>query len=172
MARAGGTEPRVPRVLILVCDSFGVGDAPDANTASAVGGIRAPNLGGLGLGLLTKVPGVDPEARPGTAHGRLTERSAGKDTTTGHWEMAGIVLTEPFPLYPNGFPAEIIEPFQQAVGRSCLSRTASIPVPEYSDRHRGRASTSNEPLREPSDGASRSFRFTIRRVLQKTAIRA
>jgi phosphopentomutase len=126
------TEPKVPRVLILVCDSFGVGDAPDAgaygdagsdtlgNTASAVGGIRAPNLGGLGLGMLTTIEGVEPAARPGTAHGRLTERSPGKDTTTGHWEMAGIVLSEPFPLYPNGFPPEIIEPFERQIGREVL----------------------------------------------------
>ncbi len=132
MPVAERTEPKVPRVLILVCDSFGVGDAPDAgaygdagsdtlgNTASAVGGIRAPNLGGLGLGMLTTIEGVEPAARPGTAHGRLTERSPGKDTTTGHWEMAGIVLSEPFPLYPNGFPPEIIEPFERQIGREVL----------------------------------------------------
>jgi phosphopentomutase len=117
---------------MLVCDSFGVGDAPDAaeygdagsdtlgNTAKAVGGISAPNLGGLGLGRLTAIEGVEPRAEPGTAHGRLTERSAGKDTTTGHWEMSGIVLTEPFPLYPEGFPPEIIEPFQEQVGHEVL----------------------------------------------------
>jgi phosphopentomutase len=132
VAVAERTEPKVPRVLILVCDSFGVGDAPDAdaygdagsdtlgNTASAVGGVRAPNLGGLGLGMLTTIRGVEPQARPGTAHGRLTERSAGKDTTTGHWEMAGIVLTEPFPLYPKGFPPEVIEPFERQIGREVL----------------------------------------------------
>lgn len=132
MGIAERTEPKVPRVLILVCDSFGVGDAPDAeaygdagsdtlgNTAAAVGGIRAPNLGGLGLGTLTTIEGVEPEAGPGTAHGRLTERSSGKDTTTGHWEMAGIVLTEPFPLYPDGFPPEIIEPFERRIGREVL----------------------------------------------------
>lgn len=126
------TEAAVPRVLILVCDSFGVGDAPDAaeygdtgsdtlgNTAKAVGGIAAPNLGALGLGLLSAIEGVEPRADPGTAHGRLTERSAGKDTTTGHWEMSGIVLTEPFPLYPEGFPPEIIEPFEKQVGREVL----------------------------------------------------
>jgi phosphopentomutase len=125
-------DARVPRVLILVCDSFGVGDAPDvddygdggsdtlANTARAVGGIHAPNFEALGLGMLTEIEGVAPRAEPGTAHGRLTERSAGKDTTTGHWEMAGIVLTEPFPLYPNGFPPEIIEPFEAVVGRPIL----------------------------------------------------
>jgi phosphopentomutase len=132
VAVAERTERTVPRVLILVCDSFGVGDAPDAkaygdagsdtlgNTAAALGGISAPNLGGLGLGMLTKIEGVEPEARPGTAHGRLTERSAGKDTTTGHWEMAGIVLTDPFPLYPNGFPPQIIEPFERRIGREVL----------------------------------------------------
>jgi phosphopentomutase len=122
----------VPRVLLLVCDSFGVGDAPDAaaygdegsdtlgNCARAVGGIAAPNLGALGLGKLTAIEGVEPLAVPGSAHGRLTERSAGKDTTTGHWEMAGIVLGRPFPLYPNGFPPGIIEPFEREVGREVL----------------------------------------------------
>jgi phosphopentomutase len=126
------TEAAVPRVLILVCDSFGVGDAPDAaeygdegsdtlgNTARAVSGIAAPNLGTLGLGLLTAIEGTRPRADPGTAHGRLTERSAGKDTTTGHWEMSGIVLTEPFPLYPEGFPPEIVEPFEEQVGHEVL----------------------------------------------------
>lgn len=120
------------RVLLLVCDSFGVGDAPDAaaygdegsdtlgNCARAVGGLRAPNLGALGLGHLTEIPGVPPRAEPGTAHGRLTERSPGKDTTTGHWEMAGIVLDRPFPLYPRGFPPEVIEPFERAIGRRVL----------------------------------------------------
>ena len=123
---------RVPRVLILVCDSFGVGDAPDAraygdagsntlgNTARAVGGLSAPNLGALGIGMLTDIAGVPPQAEPGTAHGRLTERSAGKDTTTGHWEMAGIVVSEPFPLYPHGFPPEIVEPFEARIGRRIL----------------------------------------------------
>jgi phosphopentomutase len=127
-----GTKAKVPRVLILVCDSFGVGDAPDAedygdagsdtlgNTARAVGGIDAPNLGALGVGMLTEIQGVAPRAEPGTAHGRCTERSAGKDTTTGHWEMAGIVLERPFPLYPDGFPPEIVEPFEAKVGRRVL----------------------------------------------------
>jgi len=123
---------RVSRVLILVCDSFGVGAAPDAaayadegsdtlgNCARATGGIHAPNLGALGLGLLTDIRGVEPRAEPGTAHGRLTERSAGKDSTTGHWEIAGIVLDRPFPLYPHGFPPEVIEPFEEAIGRKVL----------------------------------------------------
>src|SRR5919106_1809777 len=111
------------KVLLLVCDSFGVGAAPDAaaygdegsntlgNTATEVGGIRAPNLGRLGLGMLTEIEGVPPEAGPGTAHGRCRERSAGKDTTTGHWEMAGLiveravgrVIARPFTGRPGSF---------------------------------------------------------------------
>jgi phosphopentomutase len=126
------TGARVPRVLVLVCDSFGVGDAPDAeaygdagsntlgNCARAVGGLSAPNLEALGLGLLTEIDGVEPRAEPGSGHGRLTEASAGKDTTTGHWEMMGIVLERPFPLYPNGFPPEVIEPFEERIGRRVL----------------------------------------------------
>jgi phosphopentomutase len=122
----------VDRVLLLVCDSWGVGHAPDAavygdegadtlgNCARAVGGIRAPNLERLGLGRLTDVEGLRRDAGNGTASGRLTERSAGKDTTTGHWEISGIVLEEPFPTYPHGFPPEVIEPFQRAIGRAVL----------------------------------------------------
>jgi phosphopentomutase len=128
----------VPRVLVVVCDSWGVGDAPDgaaygdegsdtlANTAEAVGGIRAPNLESLGLGMLTAINGVEAIAAPGSGHGRATERSAGKDTTTGHWEMMGIRLDEPFPLYPEGFPPEIIAAFEAALGRGVLgNRPAS-----------------------------------------------
>jgi len=141
---------RVPRVLLLVCDSFGVGDAPDAaaygdegsdtlgNCAGAVGGIRAPNLGALGLGKLTRIEGVEPRALPGTAHGRLTERSAGKDTTTGHWEMAGIVLDRPFPLYPDGFPPEIIEPFEREIGRPVLGNvpaSGTVIIEELGEEH-------------------------------------
>ncbi len=88
--------------------------------ASAVGGLRAPNLGALGLGSLTPIEGVAPDGEPGTAHGKLRERSAGKDTTTGHWELAGIVLDRPFPTYPDGFPREVIEPFERAIGRKVL----------------------------------------------------
>ncbi len=131
------TGALVPRVLVVVCDSWGVGDAPDAaaygdegsdtlaNTAGAVGGIRAPNLASLGLGSLTSIRGVDAAAAPGTAHGRATERSAGKDTTTGHWEMMGIRLDEPFPLYPDGFPPDLIEPFEREIGRTVLGNRAA-----------------------------------------------
>jgi phosphopentomutase len=96
----------------------------DADTlghaASAVGGIRAPTLGSMGLGHLTMIEGVRAEAAEGTAFGRATERSAGKDTTTGHWEMMGILLDRAFPIYPDGFPSEVIERFERAIGRPIL----------------------------------------------------
>ena len=123
---------RVPRVCLLVCDSWGVGDAPDAaaygdagsntlgNTSRHVGGIDVPNLESLGLGYLTDILGVIPRAEPGTAHGRATEVSAGKDTITGHWEMMGIRLERPFPLYPEGFPSDIIRAFERTIGRPVL----------------------------------------------------
>lgn len=132
------TAALVPRVLVVVCDSWGVGDAPDAaaygdqgsdtlaNTAEAVGGIHAPNLEALGLGMLTTIRGIEPTSAPGSAHGRATELSAGKDTTTGHWEMMGIRLDEPFPLYPAGFPPDLIAAFEEEIGRSVLgNRPAS-----------------------------------------------
>ena len=119
-------------MCLLVCDSWGVGDAPDAaaygdvgsdtlgNTSRQVGGLDLPNLESLGLGFLTDIQGVVPRAEPGTAHGRATEISAGKDTTTGHWEMMGIRLERPFPVYPDGFPGEIIQPFERAIARPIL----------------------------------------------------
>ena len=122
----------MPRVLVVVCDSWGIGDAPDAaaygdegsdtlaHTADAVGGLAAPNLEALGLGLLTAIRGVEPAAAEGSGAGRATQRSAGKDTTTGHWEMMGVRLDRPFPLYPGGFPPEVIEAFEAAIGRSVL----------------------------------------------------
>jgi len=124
--------PLVPRVCVLVCDSWGVGDAPDAaaygdvgsdtlgNTARAVGGIRAPHLAALGLGTLTAIEGLPPGGAAGTAAGRATEVSAGKDTTTGHWEMMGIRVDRPFPLYPDGFPASIMGPFEARIGTPSL----------------------------------------------------
>jgi phosphopentomutase len=131
-------SPLVPRVVVVVCDSWGVGDAPDAevygdagsdtlgNTSRAVGGFRAPNLEALGLGHLSAIAGVEARADAGVAFGRATERSAGKDTTTGHWEMMGLRLDRPFPLYPHGFPAGVIGMFEEAIGRKVLgNRPAS-----------------------------------------------
>ena len=125
------------RVLLLVCDSFGVGETPDAadygdlgadtlgNTARAVGGIAAPNLESLGLGMLTSIEGIAARAEPGTAHGKMRERSAGKDTTTGHWEIAGLTVERAFPTYADGFPHEVIDAFERAVGREVLGNVAA-----------------------------------------------
>jgi phosphopentomutase len=124
------------KALLLVCDSFGVGEAPDAdaygdlgadtigNIARRVGGLDAPNLAALGLGLLTEAQGIEPRASTGTAHGKMRERSAGKDTTTGHWEVCGLIVDRPFPTYPDGFPSEVIGPFEEAVGRQVLGNRA------------------------------------------------
>src|SRR5687768_15347620 len=79
----------------------------------------------MGLGLLTAASGLEPWAGPGTAHGKMGERSAGKDTTTGHWELCGLILDRPFPTYPQGFPAEVIEPLERAIGRSVLGNRAA-----------------------------------------------
>jgi phosphopentomutase len=126
------------KAVLIVCDSLGVGEAPDAgdygdagadtagHAAAAVGGLELPTLGSWGFGRLTKVGGVDPVDPAAAVVGRMAERSAGKDTTTGHWEMMGVVLEQPFPTYPDGFPAEVIDAFAAAIGRGVLgNRPAS-----------------------------------------------
>jgi phosphopentomutase len=116
------------RFLILVADSAGCGAMPDAaaygdegadtigNTSRAVGGLSLPVLGHMGLGHVTAVAGVPPDPAPAAFHGRMAERSHGKDTITGHWEMMGIVLQEGLRLFPHGFPPEILEPFVRETG--------------------------------------------------------
>jgi phosphopentomutase len=126
------------KAVLIVCDSLGVGEAPDAgdygdagadtagHAAAAVGGLELPTLGSWGFGRLTRVAGVDPVDPAAAVVGRMAERSAGKDTTTGHWEMMGVVLEQPFPTYPDGFPAEVIDAFAEAIGRGVLgNRPAS-----------------------------------------------
>jgi phosphopentomutase len=120
------------RVIMIVLDSVGVGELPDAalygdtgsntlgNLARAVGGLNLPNLGRLGLGNIIPVEGVPPTSAPEAAWGKMAEQSAGKDTTTGHWEIAGLILDKPFPTYPNGFPPEVMEAFEAAIGRKAL----------------------------------------------------
>lgn len=122
----------VTRIVLIVLDSVGCGDAPDvaefgdegsdtlANIARAVEGLNLPHLGQMGLGNLTGIQGVPPNPQTIGAYGRLTEVSGGKDTTTGHWELAGVPLPEPFPLYPNGFPAEVMVAFERRIGRQTL----------------------------------------------------
>lgn len=118
-------------------DSVGIGDAPDAaefgdegsatlpHVAEAVGGVKLPNLAELGLGNIVEVEGIEPVANPTGAFGSMIERSPGKDTTTGHWEISGVILDEPFPTYPNGFPPDVIDAFERAVGRPSLGNVAA-----------------------------------------------
>lgn len=126
------------RVLVIVLDGCGIGELPDAthygdqgaatipNVARAVRGLRLPCLGRLGLGNIAPVTGVPPSARPLAAFGRMAERSAGKDSTTGHWELAGIILDHPFPVYPNGFPKSLVDQFEAMAGvRTIGNVTAS-----------------------------------------------
>jgi phosphopentomutase len=116
------------RFVILVADSAGCGALPDAheygdegsdtigNVSRAARGLSLPTLGRMGLGHLTTVLGVPPDPSPAGFHGRMAERSHGKDTITGHWEMMGIVLKEGLATFPDGFPPEIIEPFVKETG--------------------------------------------------------
>jgi phosphopentomutase len=120
------------RVIVIVLDGAGIGAMPDAaeygdvgsntlaNTARALGGLDLPNLQHMGLGNLASIEGVPPCRSCIASYGVMLEASKGKDTITGHWEMAGIVTERPFPTYPHGFPPEIIEQFERAIGRGTL----------------------------------------------------
>ncbi len=83
-------------------------------------GLHLPNMGKIGLGYITPMQGVPPAAHPSGAYGKMTPRSAGKDTISGHWEMMGVMLSKPLPTYPHGFPPEVIEEFEQRIGRGTL----------------------------------------------------
>jgi phosphopentomutase len=133
--------PRVKpfnRVILIVLDGVGVGALPDAadygdadshtlaHVARAVGGVTLPNLEMLGLGNVADCAGLRPVGDPEGCYGRMAEASKGKDTTVGHWEMAGVVSERPFPTYPHGFPPDLIERFQEVIGRRVLgNRPAS-----------------------------------------------
>jgi phosphopentomutase len=126
------------RAVVIVIDSGGVGALPDAasygdspaantfgNTANHVGGLALPNLERLGLGNLTEIRGVPETPEPAAYVARLRETSKGKDTITGHWEMAGIHTEVPFPTYPDGFPPEVVDAFTAIVGKPPLGNVAA-----------------------------------------------
>lgn len=127
------TIDRGRRALLLVLDGVGCGEAPDTaaygdtgsntigNVSRAVGGLDLPNMARLGLGHVAPIQGVEPAAHPVGAWGTLLPRSSGKDSTTGHWELAGLHLPTPFPTYPQGFPPEVILAFEQATGRPVVA---------------------------------------------------
>ena len=143
------------RVIIIVLDSAGIGEMPDSmaygdegsdtlgHIAELSKGFALPNLGKLGLG---KIDGVSSflsstfsdSIIPSGAYGKMAEKSAGKDTTTGHWEMAGIVLEKPFPVYPEGFPNALIREFEKQIKRGTLGNkpaSGTVIIQELGDEH-------------------------------------
>jgi phosphopentomutase len=125
------------RALLIVLDGVGAGALPDADAygdagshtlmhvAEANGGLRVPNLERLGFGHIAPLAGVRRVAAPTGCWGRMAERSPGKDSTTGHWEMMGVILERPFPLYPRGFPTELLDRWSERVGRGWLGNVAA-----------------------------------------------
>lgn len=125
-------NPGLQRAIVIVLDGCGIGEAPDtaaygdagsntiANTARVVGGLKCPNLGKLGLGHLSDVVGVPADPAPIGCYGKMQERAAGKDSTSGHWELMGVTLTDPLPVYPEGFGPDILSPFIERTGRGVI----------------------------------------------------
>ena len=142
----------IDRVILIVLDSVGVGALPDAgeygeqdpvsntlaHTAQAVGGLDLPHLAQIGLGNILPVAGVPPAKSPTGAYGRMAEGSEGKDTTIGHWEIAGLCSSTPLPTYPHGFPQEIIAAFERRIGRRSLGNYAAsgtVIIQDLGDEH-------------------------------------
>jgi phosphopentomutase len=124
------------RIVWIVLDSVGIGELPDAANYGDTGSdtlgniararpMALPNLLRLGLGNIRELPGLPADKAPLGCFGKCVLASPGKDTTTGHWEMAGIHLTKPFPLYPHGFPPEVTDPFERQIGRRTLGNYAA-----------------------------------------------
>ncbi len=140
----------IDRVIWIVLDSVGMGAMPDSadfgdvgvntigNVSKAVGGLKLPNMEALGLGNIDGMEGIKRVVAPKGCFARLAEASKGKDTTTGHWEMGGIVSREPFPTYPEGFPKEIIETFEKATGRKVIGNkpaSGTVILEELGEEH-------------------------------------
>ena len=132
---------KINRVIVVVLDGVGVGASPDAdmygdvgsdsigNTSRAIGGLSLPYMRKLGLGNITAIEGLDPVKDTLGAYGKMQEKSAGKDTITGHWEMVGVYLRDPMPTYPNGFPKVVIDEFRLKTGYDVIgNRPASGTV--------------------------------------------
>ncbi len=138
------------RVFLIVLDSFGIGEMPDAanygdkgsNTLGTVAKSQEfsmPNMEKLGLFNIDGVTAKAPYAAPEGVFARMTEQSAGKDTTTGHWEIAGLISKKPMPTFPNGFPQEMLDEFSKAVGRKVLCNkpySGTQVIQDYGDEHR------------------------------------
>lgn len=138
------------RILLIVIDGLGIGELPDAeeygdrgsntlsNMANTAGKLRLPNLESLGLGFLGDFKGIGRPPHLKGSYGKMAESSKAKDTTSGHWEIMGIIVDKPFPTYPDGFPPEVIEPFERAIGRKVLGNkpaSGTEIIKELGDLH-------------------------------------
>jgi len=138
------------RIIAIIIDGVGIGELPDAsiygdagshtlgNLAKAVGGLSLPNLEMLGLGKISSVEGLRDDIEALGGFGKMAEKSPGKDSTTGHWELAGLILSTPFPTYPDGFPQEVIEAFTSITGRGILANkpaSGTEIIKEYGEEH-------------------------------------
>ncbi len=120
------------RAVVIVLDGVGIGYAPDAelygdwgaatlqHIAEKMGGVFWRNMWRLGLSNIFPIEGMSRNPKPEGAYGNMIEKSAGKDSTSGHWELGGLIVEKPFPTYPDGFPPEVIEPFEERIGRKVL----------------------------------------------------
>ncbi len=140
----------INRAIIIVLDSVGIGELPDAadygdvgadtlgNIAREVGGLDLPNLEALGLGKIRNLSGMNSGLKAAGVYGKMAEASAGKDTTTGHWELAGLISSHPFPTYPEGFPEEVIAEFQEKTGYEALGNkpaSGTVIIEELIEEH-------------------------------------
>lgn len=144
------TKSKIDRVILVVLDSVGIGALPDADqyndegantlvhTAVAVGGLNLKNLEKFGLGKIDNIKGLKNNIKSNAVYGKMMEKSVGKDTTTGHWELAGLVSESPFPVYPDGFPDEIIDQFEKRIGREVLGNkpaSGTVIIEELGKEH-------------------------------------
>lgn len=140
----------INRVILMVMDSVGIGEMADAedygdqgaatlqNIGNTVGGLELPNLEKLGLGKIESIAGLSSDIEAEGAYGKAAEKSKGKDTTTGHWEIAGLISEQPFPTYPDGFPAEVMDEFEKAIGRESLANkpaSGTVIIEELGEEH-------------------------------------
>ena len=137
------------RIFLIVLDSFGIGAMPDSERFGDVGvntlaacasspALSIPNMVAAGLGNIDGVACLPKAESPIGAFARLTERSMGKDTTIGHWEIAGVISPQPLPTYPDGFPQEVLDAFEAATGRGCLCNlpySGTDVIRDYGQEH-------------------------------------
>ncbi|OQY35811.1 MAG: phosphopentomutase [Anaerolineaceae bacterium 4572_5.2] len=140
----------INRFIVIVLDSVGIGEAPDAaafgdvgshtlgNIARTVGGLKVPNMEAMGLANIAIVEGVSPQLKPAAAYGKMAEISEGKDTTSGHWELMGIEVDKAFPHYPDGFPPEVMDRYEAESGRGWLGNypaSGTVIIDELGEEH-------------------------------------